>query len=401
MVARDQYNTMQKLVALSVHLIVFTLLLCSGGTQASTQNATHSSPLETLALPHTIPPLALSQVSLWKWLDNHWTAIPHQFNEYDEEGNIWIEQARTNAAGPINTLDDSDKIIVIDNGAANVKQSLHHQDNIITSIVSASGATYYLRKIPTPDFDTQVEHSRQTGVTRTPYYVLSTNPNNEILWQSLQDARADDNSPPIIDALELEISAGILTSFSRVSLGPQNLQAEVIGSQSGPLRSTTSYHIKVIMLGIPVMTVDMQMSRYPAAITFSTKAKIPVAYRAIIRKPSVTIGLNTPSCENVAVSLGGTPTKPICPTNERHVNNISKAVKGNKGRLDIAKDDIDLRATLINLGDSPLPIEYYLHPSTNGLQGGYKMNHLPDDNIVKFFMSLDFSRRATFNNSES
>lgn len=393
--ARYRQRTAQRLVSLSL----FAVLFCAQASQASTESTTHVLSLQTLTLPRAIPPLALSETSLWKWSANHWIPVPYQFNEYDDNGNIWIEKVGIAAAGPINTLDDSDRILAIDTGAATTKKHITPKDKIVAALISTSGITYYLRNTHAPEVEKHVNFSRQSGVTRTPLYELSANPDNEIIWRSLKDAQADSNSAPLIDSLELEISAGILTSFSRVSLGPKNLKAEVVGSQGGPLRQTTSYHIKVVMLGIPVMTVDMQMSRYPAAITFSSNAKIPAAYRAIIRKPRVTIGLNSPICQSGTVSLGGTPAHPICPDNNRQISDISMPVAGKSGVLELTKDGMHLSVTLENRGDSPLPIEYYLHPSVSGLQGGYKMSHLPDDNIVQFFMSLDFSRLDSTQNN--
>jgi hypothetical protein len=90
----------------------------------------------------------------------------------------------------------------------------------------------------------------------------------------------------------MRMSAGVLSRFARITLSNDNLDPRVEGVKIGAIRTVMHLKTRVVISGIPVMTLHVQALRYPAHYEAHTFADIPFLYRATLKKPRVTVSLD-------------------------------------------------------------------------------------------------------------
>src|SRR5690606_10918426 len=70
-----------------------------------------------------------------------------------------------------------------------------------------------------------------------------------------------------------------------------NLKPKLLAVRTGPIRTTMLLKIHVVLLGIPVMTIYEQVSRYASRYQAVTYTRIPSMYRASLKEPRVAVSI--------------------------------------------------------------------------------------------------------------
>mgnify|MGYP003135024572 FL=1 len=234
---------------------------------------------------------ALDTLSVMRVEQGRFVPVAYQFDELDEHGMVWFEGSEFAMAGDAGQLDKADQLLMMltDAGPQAPATLRPAQGAIVADIAVARNCHFYLvegNRQRSQNY--YVAHDIDNGMTRTALYELNVEPENELNWLYLgyQGYQGDGS---IIDTLKMRMSAGVLSRFTRMSLDNHNLPPKQVGHLLGPIRSVMHLRTKVVLAGIPVMTIQEQAMRYAAHYEAHTFARIPDLYRATLKDPEVAV----------------------------------------------------------------------------------------------------------------
>lgn len=242
--------------------------------------------------------LKTERLSLVRWRDDGFEPVPFQIDELDEHDLVWFDGSGHERQGDPGVFDARDELMALfrDVGEKAPDEEQPGQGEILAELEVRNPAGeslyFYLARDHEPRSPVHyVEHNVETGVTRTPWYRLEVDPDNELNWNHL-DYRGYEGEGSIIDTLKMRMSAGVLSRFTRMTLTNRNLDPELLGLKTGPIRSVMHLETRVVISGIPVMTMHVQALRYPAHYEAHTYAEIPFVYRATLKEPRVSVSMD-------------------------------------------------------------------------------------------------------------
>lgn len=282
-------------------LLLFTglLLLPTCALHAGTAPVVAQRVLEIAARDITTAEgTGVERLSLLRWRGGHFQPVPYQIDEMDEANLVWFEDSGLDPRGEPGVFEGSDTLLALfrDAGERAPENAAPDDGKIIAELEVRNPAGepvfFYLAR----DYGNRnpvhyVNHNLETGVTRTPWYQLKVDPDNELNWLFL-DYSHYQGEGSIIDTLKMRMSAGVFTRFARVTLDNDNLDPRLRGFKAGAIRSVMHLETRVVISGIPVMKMHVQAYRYPAHYEAHTYAEIPFLYRATLKEPEVSVSVD-------------------------------------------------------------------------------------------------------------
>lgn len=222
--------------------------------------------------------------------------VPFQFDEYNSAGLVWFASTGVPIKGREGIFDGDDRLLLVagDLTGEPMDAAVDTPPGYLGEIaVSMQGETRYLQLIagdfPKSD-QVYVRHNTQTGVTETPFYTLRVDPANELNWRFLMvRSWRGDREQSLVDTLKMRIAGGVFTSVTRLTLDNDNLRPRIVGTRTGPIRSTIQLETSVVVAGVPVMKMQVQVLRYPRHFEAYTHARIPTLYRKALVDPEVAV----------------------------------------------------------------------------------------------------------------
>lgn len=235
--------------------------------------------------------LPLAELSLMRVENGRLTPVAFQFDEMSDHDMVWFDASGFDRKGEVNVLDGEDRLLAMltDAGPRRPDDMEPDQGVVLADLEVANDCHFYLVKgNPERSENYYVSHDTNTGQTRTALYQLDVDPENELNWRYLS-YRNYQGEGSIIDTLKMRMSAGVLSRFTRMTLDNHNLRPQLVGHRVGPIRSVMHLRTRVVLAGIPVMTIQVQAMRYAAQYEAHTYAKVPELYRATLKEPEVSV----------------------------------------------------------------------------------------------------------------
>ncbi|MED5431712.1 MAG: hypothetical protein VX920_05200 [Pseudomonadota bacterium] len=235
--------------------------------------------------------MALASLSVMRVEKGRFVPVAYQFDELDRHGMVWFEGTGFELAGTPGQLDDQDQLLMMltDAGPRAPAGLVPDRGRVVARLGVAEDCHFYLVQGNASRSDNYyVSHDIRSGQTRTALYQLDVDPDNELNWYYL-GYRGYQGEGSIIDTLKMRMSAGVLSRFTRMTLDNHNLRPKLVGHSVGPIRSVMHLRTRVVLAGIPVMTIQVQAMRYAAHYEAHTYARIPDLYRATLKDPQVSV----------------------------------------------------------------------------------------------------------------
>jgi hypothetical protein len=235
--------------------------------------------------------MELSSLSVMRVEKGRFVPVAYQFDEMDQKGMVWFEDSGFELAGSPGQLDADDQLLMMltDAGPRAPEGLKPEQGEVVAGLNVADDCHFYLVRGNSERSDNYyVAHDIDSGETRTALYQLDVDPDNELNWHHL-GYRGYQGEGSIIDTLKMRMSAGVLSRFTRMTLDNHNLRPKRVGFSAGPIRSVMHLRTRVVLAGIPVMTIQVQAMRYASHYEAHTYAKIPDLYRATLKEPEVSV----------------------------------------------------------------------------------------------------------------
>lgn len=277
---------------------------------------------------------ALANLSLMRVENGKLVPVAFQIDEMSDHDMVWFEESGFDRMGEVNVLDADDRLLAMltDAGPRRPVQLIPEKGEVLADLEVANDCHFYLVKgNPQRSDNYYIAHDAKTGRTRTALYELDVDPENELNWRYLS-YRSYQGTGSIIDTLKIRMSAGVLSKFTRMTLDNHNLRPQLVGHKVGPIRSVMHLRTRVVLAGIPVMTIQVQAMRYAAHYEAHTYAKVPELYRATLKEPEVSVTVDGNSQLGAQVYTHNFADNPVT------VNGIS--------------DDLNFAGQPINMADN-------------------------------------------------
>ena len=244
----------------------------------------------------------VGSLSIMRWRKGGFEPVPFQIDEMDEKGFVWFQSSGFKRDGEAGKFDGHDQLLLMfeDGGKQAPGGETPAQGQVIAEIEirppqgeGVSRFFYLMRNNPRRSAVRYIEHDPNTGVTRTPYYFLTTDPNNELNWEYLgYNGYTGPPDASIIDTLKMRMSGGIFVRFARMTLDNDNLRPRLAGFRIGPIRSIMHLETNVVFAGLPVMKLHVQAMRFPNHYEAHSYARIPALYRKAVKQPQVSVSVD-------------------------------------------------------------------------------------------------------------
>lgn len=278
------------------------LLLCL----ASSWAWANSAPAATMrsvwvsadVLPASLSDLPIKSLFLVSWRHGEFVPVPFQIDQLNTLGLVYFGKGLAKRDGKAKAFDGHDKLGFMwrDAGSLAPEDAVLKQGKRLAAIrIGIAGApdryVYLVQGNLEPSLEKYVYQSQQKGETLTPYYFLKVNPHNELEWHVFRYSDYTGQGS-IINSLRMRMSASLLTSLMPdVTLKNDNLSPELLASKTGPIRNVKLMKIHVTIMGMSVMTIYEQVSRYMSRYQAVTFTRVPGLYRATLKDPKVTVSI--------------------------------------------------------------------------------------------------------------
>ncbi len=257
--------------------------------------------------------LPLADLSLMRVEQGMLVPVAYQFDEMSDHEMVWFEESGFDRLGEPNVLDGEDRLLAMltDAGPKKPAALTPAEGKVLAELKVANECHFYLVKGNRQrSKNYYVSHDTATGQTRTALYQLDVDPDNELNWRYL-GYRTYRGNGSIIDTLKMRMSAGVLSRFTRMTLDNHNLRPQMVGHRVGPIRSVMHLRTRVVLAGIPVMTIQVQAMRYAAHYEAHTYAKVPELYRATLKEPEVSVTVDGNNQQGATVYTHNFATDPV------------------------------------------------------------------------------------------
>ena len=242
---------------------------------------------------------SIKEFTLFAIKDDALVPVPFQFNEYDLEGYVYFKTSKIDIDGFISVVDDNDKLLFMISDAGPQKNSRHRVDGTIVEEIKLQLSTgqdrfVYLVKGSRLEPDTQyVRYSTELGQVETDQYSLRVDPENALNWIKFDwdNFTGKDQGDPL-DTMKIRIHAGVITPITKLSIGNRQMVAEPLEERPGPILATTQYKITAIVLGIPFLTMNLQIHRSAYTITYDVRVDMPETRRKLLHNPTLSLSLD-------------------------------------------------------------------------------------------------------------
>lgn len=253
--------------------------------------------LEASEFPAFVQGQPVKKLSLVRWDNQHFVPVPFQFDEMNQNGLVYLSDKQGSIDGVEGEFDSHDQLgfmwrdAGVEQAPATAKSA--RGDKLLEIAVRLAEEpvryVYLLKNAPERNDMKYVDHDFDSGITFTPRYVLKVAPDNELHWNDFR-FQGYTGVGSIIKELRMRMSGRMLSRFSpAVVLDNNNLKPQLVAKKQGPIRTIMLLRIRVVVLGIPVMSIYEQVSRYASRYQAITHTHIPALYRATLKDPHVAV----------------------------------------------------------------------------------------------------------------
>jgi hypothetical protein len=218
--------------------------------------------------------LPLSRLSLMAIRGGKLIPIPFQFDEFNEEGLIWIDgQTPGKPAGKTGTLDPFDELVFMyrDGGKQRFDASLHgnYGKHIVQEIrLDAPDAVpryvYLMQDQPGRSKARYVDVSLDEGRVESTVMKMEFDKRNLLGIHHVESLVGPHAGENVFDNIHVTLSTGILNRNLRLSLDTENnIRVVPRAVAAGPVRNTILMRVRIWYLGLPtIVSHDMHMHFY-------------------------------------------------------------------------------------------------------------------------------------------
>lgn len=244
--------------------------------------------------------------------------IPFQFDDMNVEGTPYTKSLSIDIAGEEGVVDPADELLFmardggekLENSNFRVLQEIeyHHERKTRYVYVAKKSAVPGVQ----PSDTNYVHYSESEAAFQSEQYSLSTDKKNPLKWRDLTFTQYSGSEiTSLLDTMKVRISAGVVTSFPRITITNDNMDAKIIEIIEGPIRTMVQTEATVVVMKVPVMKVHTLLVGYESRVDTVIRAQIPKVFGKLMKKPEITLSLDGNALEKAKVVSANKPSEPF------------------------------------------------------------------------------------------
>lgn len=262
--------------------------------------------------------LELSRLSLAAMIDDALEPIPYQIDHYSTAGAPYFKEWQewpVPQAGMPGILNPADKLLFVFKDAGPRLPEGIPTDGVVLAEIRLRDSegraryVYLLRDARLRADEQYVRYSPDMGLVETDFYSLRYRPGNHLLWDDIQFPFFVGEQP--LDSMKLNVNAGMANPVVRLNFDNEDMVARPLGAIIGPIRTTTQAEFVVSMLGVPLITLSLQIHHYPRAVMYDVRGVMPRLLRTFAYDPSVSMVLDFNDLKGAEILTAANPAVPI------------------------------------------------------------------------------------------
>lgn len=267
---------------------------------------------EDLAMALGLP---LQQLSLAAMIDDAFEPVPFQIDHYNADGAPYFSGWDVPMAGKAGVLNASDKLLFVFKDAGPRLPPRTPTDGVVLAEISlqdSQGNTryvYLLRNARLRSEEQYVRYSAEMGLVETDFYSLRYREGNHLLWDDIQFPGFVGESP--LDSMKLNVVGGAGGPLVRMTFDNDDMVARPEGAIIGPIRTTTQAEFEVYLVGVPLITLSLQIHHYPRAVIYDVRGEMPRLLRSVVYDPKVSMVLDFNNLLGAEIMTAADPTATI------------------------------------------------------------------------------------------
>lgn len=356
--------------------------------------------------------LALPRLSLAAMIDEALEPIPYQIDHYNSGGAPYFNGWEIPLAGTAGILNPDDKLLfVFKDAGARLPQDIPTDGTVLAEIRLRDSQgneryVYVLMDARLRSEEQYVRYSAEMGLVETDFYSLRYRPGNHLLWDDIQFPFFVGEQP--LDAMKLNVNVGAGGPLVRLNLNNDNMVAKPEGAIIGPIRTTTQAEFVVDMLGVPMITLSLQIHHYPRAVIYDVRGVMPRLLRSLAYAPNVSMVLDFNNLMGAEILTAANPERPILvdgKISEDEAELLRQPLDPREHRNWIrieSKRNLDTLSFLDYVGDFHQPLSLVLLDDADAIDPGerfpghlpslgYRIENLPQGGPMGIVASIYFS----------
>jgi len=342
------------------------------------------------------------------------TPVPHQLEDFDVEGRSWFKESGVRLLGQENIVDPHDSLFF---RYADTGQRLDSVDSGFTQIIAEiqilSSQTEDVRYLYVTDQLRALHHlpltlyDQTTGIIRSQYFSLHTNPNDLLSWNDFTYATYQGNQQSsLLDTLKIRIEAGVVFDVASIAFDNSDIKTQVTAVKQGPIRTIILAKSQFLFARIPVLFLDIRFNILPQQFNIDVDINVPAILAAFLHNPRATISIDGNNLLGSDVLTTFNPTIPTKVDGQMSIAEqllSSNLVTNGKSWIWLSTNagfDIHTELHVPSNFKAPISLHYIDNltleetPERFAGQGpniGYKIHQIPINDVFKFRFSAYFT----------
>lgn len=354
----------------------------------------------------------LPQLSLAAMIDDSLEPIPYQFDHYNTGGAPYFNNWEIPLDGTAGILNPADKLLfVFKDAGPRLPADIPTDGQVIAEIRLRSSDgndryVYLLKNARLRSDEQYVRYSSEMGLVETDFYSLRYREGNHLLWEDINFPFYVGEQP--LDMMKLNVTGGAAGPLVRLNFHNGDMIAKPDGAIIGPIRTVTQAEFVVDMLGVPLITLSLQIQHYPRAVVYDVRGVMPRILRSVTYDPKVSMVLDFNNLLGAEILTAANPVEPIHvdgAISEDELKLLKNPMNPKQDRTWIwikSKRNLETISFLDYVGDLDEPLSLVLKDDSKGMDPGerfeghlpslgYQVEHLPQEGSMGIVVSIYFS----------
>ena len=239
-----------------------------------------------------------NQMSVLAFQNGAIEAVPYQFDDIDEKGEVFMSQSKEKLRGRLDIFEAHDSLLLMfKDGGERMPSDMQEGSRVISEIRLGEGEHekffYVVEGSAARTSKHYVKFNADTGFVETDYYSLQSDPHNFVMWSNFTyKAYQDKSKNSLLDSLKIRLTSGVFGGMASITLDNRNIETKVLQVRDGAIRSSVLVDATIRVLGVPVMGVDLHMDFLPKAEDIRANVHVPAILATMLHEPSMSISLD-------------------------------------------------------------------------------------------------------------
>ena len=342
--------------------------------------------------------------------------IPFQFDERNTLGLHHVKGGGLATIGKENIFDAMDELVFMyrDAGIQATAEQKTTAGEVVSEIVLDDDGqlsyAYVLKGNSQRSDQDYANYDTSKHLFKSDRWSMQTDPDNVLIWTDHFIDSFEGGTKTFADVMKVRILAKV--GFIKITLNNENVVGKVVALKNGPIRDILHIQAKVVVLGIPFLTMDVGMEVSSGSFALPISAAVPAAAKAI-KAPILRASLDFTNMPEASFRTGTGPKEPFLAnrkmSKEKEKLGLSKeepwlavnSKKGYDGVLMIRSNEESLKKGLSLTGfvaDTDEENEPERFPGT-GPELGFNITDMPPGDSVSFIITLFHVEKMWFDNT--